>query len=393
MPKSKSQAAKAAIKKKSAPRSGNSKSAGVPAAMRSERSVDVGAGMRVSHREFVTSFSANSVPFVLMGNSAFTPGYDLNPANVLLFPWLSTFARSYEKYRFERVRFELVPKNPTTMSGSVYAGFDYDFDDSVATSEAELMVNRGAISGDVWSPKVLDVDIKRVNEDVPWRYCQLGLRGAGTGRMVYGGYLMVGVSGTSALATFDLYVSYTVQLSLPAIHNSVYNKAVFVPETTLSVGGYCALPVLPDVGPSMQRVAVADTPITAYFQPTNQVYRIADAGATGVFELTTKTATAGSTPASFAADTTATAAIFDSAGTTLATTLSALGNAGIGKTGPESAALWETAGSAGRLTWSVALEALRKRYPTVAYLAPYLQSLAGRVLTSPTAVDGRYTEL
>lgn len=396
MPKSKSPAAKAANKKKSGSKSaGGSKSGGgMPVAVSTPRSGDNGVGITLSHREFVTSFSENSVPFKLMGNSAYAPGYDLNPANVLLFPWLSVIARGYEKYRFERVTFELVPRNPTTMSGSVYFGFDYDFDDSVASTEAELMVNRGAVSGDVWTPKQLNVDIKRLNEDVSWRYCQLGLRGEGTGRMVYGGFLMVGVSGTSAQVSFDLFVTYTVKLSLPGIHTVIANKSLkYAASRALPAVDFTGFTALPDVGPSLKRVSVSDTPISTYFDAASQVYKIADSASNGLLRFVAKPATTGATPESFAIDTVSSAVIYDSDGGVLDTNLLAVTGIAAGKTSPDASILWSTAGATSLLTWSVLLDAIRHTYPKAAYLVPYLQSLAGRVLDVNSYVQAIYQEL
>ncbi len=49
--------------------------------------------------ECIGNVSGNSTNFLLLGNSAYVPGYDINPTSAMLFPWLSQVSKSFEKYK------------------------------------------------------------------------------------------------------------------------------------------------------------------------------------------------------------------------------------------------------------------------------------------------------
>lgn len=365
--------------------------ASLPAAQSSTRSADNGAGMVLSHREYVGALTGGSAGFLLLGVSGATPGYDLNPASPILFPWLSGIARAYEKYRFTKIVFELVPKNPTVLPGAVYMGFDYDYDDSVANSETELMVNRGAVSGDVWTPKTLAVDVQRLSEDMTWRYVEDAGRAGSTGRMVYGGYLMVGISGCTSNVSFDLFVSYTVHLSLPAIQSVVKDVLTGIPAPhTVPINTPSALPTLPDVGDAMKRVSGLDIPGNT-LASNGAAYRITSLGNRGTLTLCVRPATAASPPDVFAADTALNAMLLDAAGNVLASNINTVLGYGGAFQSPAEPSEWATNGKRGQALITVGMGVLRKYYPTAAYLAPYLTSFAGRVLSTDTQIYSRFT--
>lgn len=364
----------------------------VGAAYPAARSANIKGDIDVSHKEYVASLTGTSVPFLMLGNSAFVPGYDINPGNTLLFPWLSKIAGGFEKFRFERLTFELVPHNPTTAAGAVFMAVDYDYDDAVPTDPADLMINRGAVAGDVWTPKELKVDVPRMNEGLPWRFVESSGRSNSGSRLSYGGYAMVAIQGCAAAVTFDLYVAYSVRFSLPAIHHTISESNVWDYTGTLTAGDFCPFATLPKVGGAIAVKLVSDTPITAYCQPTDQVYDLGAGSRAGTLTFGAYPQTVGATPASFAADTTSSAVLYDSNGTVLTTNLTPfLSTPGFWQ-GAQNVAEWATAGKPGKTMWTLALDLVRDLYPTARYLAPYLQSIAGRVLAG-TMLYAKHVEL
>lgn len=367
----------------------------VPAAKGAKRNDVISGEHTVQSREFVANLSGNSSGFLLLGVSGSFPGYDLNPGNQVVFPWLSLIAAAYEKYRFEDLSFELVPRNPTSAAGAVYMALDYDWDDTPATTLNELMSNRGAVNSDVWTPCKLRVDIPRLNEDVPWRYVADFPRTESSQRMVYGGFLMVGIAGTAATVSFDLFVQYRIRFSLPALHSldssvtHTFTVAKTVPA--LGTGWFDTLPVISGIATVLS--GVAGTPILGGSPSGTPAYKIGT-GSKGEFTLTLGAATAGQPPSNYPADTTFDAVLADASGNLLAYASAAgAASAAMFQQGPDSAATWSTNGALGRSLYSFSLNALRKAYPTLAFIVPYVYSVAGRVLSTSSKISARYTEL
>lgn len=347
----------------------------------------------IDHREFAFTVSGNSATFALLGSSGSFPGYDINPGNNLLFPWLSIISRAYEKYRFELLEFEIVPRNPTTVAGAVYAAVDYDWDDSVATSAPELMSNRGAISADVWSPSVLRVDCTKMNEDIPYRYVEAAARAINSQRMVYGGFMMIGIAGTAVSVAFDVFVRYRIKLSLPALH-AINSVALFAyPGTQTLVAGTDTTPRGLPALDGITQVVSGSNGVPSWGGINARIgYAISNV-AKGILALRMHLATVGATPASFANDSKFDAQLFDAKGNFLATAVPQSLMQGAIYQGPANPAEWAVNDKTGHVSWSLPIAAIRQAYPLAAYIWPYVASTAGRVLSTASLIDGKYLEL
>jgi len=362
----------------------------VPAAYKEPRRDDVAQDFLFRNRELVDSVTAGSANFALVGLSANVPGYDMNAGSSTTFPWLSRIAAGYEKFRFESLSFEVVPRNGTNYPGTMYLGFDYDYDDPVAQSAAELMINRGSLSGDLWSPKKLVVDCKRANEGLPWRFVSAKV-GNESNRLVYGGYFMLALAGMTANGSFDIYAEYTVRLTLPALHY-VETSGTQAASKTLPAATYTAFNSLPALGGLIPQFscALGTQPVRAF---ADGVGLVVPPSLKGVLDMTAKLTTAGATPASFATDTKFDAALYDVNGSSLTDAVAAtLSDAAVWPS-PDSVATWSTNGGLSRTNWSIDFAALRKIYPKAMYLVPYLVSTAGRVLDVTSTIYGKYKEL
>lgn len=173
-------------------------------------------GHVIRNREMVgTLTSTTTGVFSPLGSSALTPGYDINPGNELLFPWLSIQALGWEKYRFKSLSFEVRPGNPSTISGRIYAMVDYDYDDAVPSSPIQMAQSYGLISSDVWQPFVLSVDMQKLNSDMPQRFITNNTRSEVEPRTAYAGYLFLATNGCTTACVFDLFVQYEVELFTP----------------------------------------------------------------------------------------------------------------------------------------------------------------------------------
>lgn len=165
-----------------------------------------------------------------------TPGYDINPANRQMFPWLAHVADNYEKYHFDRLKFEVVPSQSAATSGRYYLAFDYDWDDEIPSSKTQMMAYRNSIEAPVWEKLEMNVDCACMNRDIPWRYNSIHSRVVNMEpRTVYGGFLIIGIDAPTTGNIFDLWVDYTVrfdieQLEDPAVIESKAPAAVAVPS-------------------------------------------------------------------------------------------------------------------------------------------------------------------
>jgi len=363
--------------------------------VRQQRSNQLGLGITVRHRELITTLTDNSSNFKLIGFSGTTPGYDLNPGSTITFPWLSGIARCYEKYRFDALAFEICPRNASTASGSYFAGFDYDYDDSVAASTTELMANRGAISNNIWAPGRVVVDCARLNEDLPHRYVDNVSRASDQGRMAYAGYFMLGIAGTAANCTFDVFAEYTVTLTLPALHRiDVTAETALNNDVTCAIGSVVTpMPNLPIIGNSVPVVSIGSSTCPPLGSYTNGAAYKLPSAADGTLNIWLRPQTAATAPSTFADDTKFTARLYDSNGVLLdADVVTSLVPQAAKWQSPSVAAEWGVAGKPGLIAWNIALDVLRKAFPNASYLLPVVTSIAGRVLEAASVIGAKVSD-
>lgn len=119
----------------------------------------------VRGREFLRSVVLQSDQQVLGA------AYYLNPAL-----WqgsrLINVARSYEVYRFNRVKLMYIPSTPTTATGSMSIGLETDPNEALPAGGdfyQRSLANRYSTLGPIWSP--MAVDYSRPSKDVRWYHC------------------------------------------------------------------------------------------------------------------------------------------------------------------------------------------------------------------------------
>lgn len=168
----------------------------------------------IAHREFVTSFASGSTGFQFLGISAQAAGYDINPSNARLFPWLAPLASMFERYRFTKLEAHVIARNPTTYGGAISGSIDYDWDDPVPTAKSEMLQNASALTVNAWSNLILKFDVRRGFMDMPWKYCS---GSEVEPRTAFCGFFTFACDApASTTLTFDLFVDYIVMLDIPS---------------------------------------------------------------------------------------------------------------------------------------------------------------------------------
>jgi hypothetical protein len=99
--------------------------------------------MIVQNYELVHTLSAS--------NGGFSVGGDvLNPGLSTDFPWLSSLAKNYNKFRWRNLRFIYVPACSTASVGSEFIYFKYDYLDNTPASITDVMASDRSVMGNVW---------------------------------------------------------------------------------------------------------------------------------------------------------------------------------------------------------------------------------------------------
>lgn len=182
-----------------------------------------GTGITIKRREFVgTATNGATTGFALTPPSLVTPGYDFNPSSVALFPWLAQIAPAFERFRFNKLKFEFVPGQATSTAGRFYAAVDYDYDDLPASNKTELMGNMSSVEASLWSPSQLVTDPRSLNRDLPYRYVSATSRVSSVeGRTAFSGFLMLAFDTAVANCLMDIWVEYEVELVTPVMDLNV----------------------------------------------------------------------------------------------------------------------------------------------------------------------------
>lgn len=187
-----------------------------------------GQVITVRRKELVgTVTNGSNYTFWINNESTSTPGYDISPTNSVVFPWASGIATSFEKFRFDRVHFELISSQPATTAGRVYMGVDPDWDDPVPNSKTQLAGLMCSVSGGVWESLGLEVPCAAFNRGQEWRYCNVANRESPEPRTSFMGFLTIGIdSPTTCL--WDLWVDYEVHLAVPTSEQPTAGSSVGV---------------------------------------------------------------------------------------------------------------------------------------------------------------------
>jgi hypothetical protein len=162
--------------------------------------------------------------FAVNGSTTWGLSYvALNPGNTVLGTWLAQQAESYDQYRFRSLKFVYVPKVPTSYTGQIQMGCDYDVTDPFPNSERTLSQYQGTVIDAAWREIEFNCDVSALNSPGPRKYVEL--LGSGVSPLPpvpdynqtsFGGNFFlaaVGCSDTSEIG--KLYAEYDVDLFVP----------------------------------------------------------------------------------------------------------------------------------------------------------------------------------
>jgi hypothetical protein len=162
----------------------------------------------ISQRELVDNVHGNGNSFTVHDS------YPINPGMSKTFPWLSTQAVGWEKYRFKKIRFLYLTRSGATDKGSIILSIDHDAADLPPASEQIACSYLGAAEDVVW--KDISASVRCPSE---FRYVRTQALGANLDIKTYDvGTLYMCSAGCSADSTFGkLFVEYEVEFTIPQL--------------------------------------------------------------------------------------------------------------------------------------------------------------------------------
>lgn len=186
-------------------------------------------GVVLKHRGLIAGF---------IGSTTFTAqNFQINPALAGVFPWCSQLARSYDKYRFKKLKFEFRSVVPTTTAGVVMMSFDYDTLDTLPVSKFEHAQTTPNVESNSFNSFELKVQC-----DNQYRFCRQGSI-TGVDLKTYDfGQLVISSSYGAAALVGEIYVDYEVELSKPSHGSPIFaniaaSGSKTAPLTTTSISG------------------------------------------------------------------------------------------------------------------------------------------------------------
>ncbi len=170
--------------------------------------------VRIRHRELMATFTAGV-----------TSSWRVNPVDAGTFPYLSTLARMYDRYKIHSLSFVTVAGTPSTAAGRWYAAWDPDSSDSSPVSYGSYMAMEHSVSHSAWqsgSISIAPMSQFRLVEEFPDDLKDHG-------RFWW--------TNNATTGSFDIYVEYDITLDSPNIESPTHvGKGSY--DTLLASGAY-----------------------------------------------------------------------------------------------------------------------------------------------------------
>lgn len=112
-------------------------------------------GIVVTHREYMSNIISHATTLNFKAI-----GLTLNPGKIAAFPWLSTIAGNFDKYRIIKCSIELVSNQATNVGGRIGVGFDYDSTDPLPADRTEFFSLTHHSECSVWDSLVFDIPLQ-----------------------------------------------------------------------------------------------------------------------------------------------------------------------------------------------------------------------------------------
>jgi len=95
--------------------------------------------IRLNHREYLADIGSRA-----------TYKYAINPGIPETFKWLSSIARSFESYQFNKLVFHYLPSSSTSRDGTIAMAIDYDVLDAAPVNKQALLAYKSSTRAAVW---------------------------------------------------------------------------------------------------------------------------------------------------------------------------------------------------------------------------------------------------
>lgn len=182
--------------------------------------------VRVRHRENIGELTLSSSAFTIL------PAYVVNPGMSGTFPWLSTIASRFDKYRIHRLSLYFESEAATTSAGSVLMFFDYNAVDSPPTNKVAMMGSKGAVKTVPWLDAHCIFDPKQMDHDL---FIRQGTVSTTDLKTYDAANFWVATTNTASSGTIgDLWIEYDITLKNPSETAGV--GAAFVSGGTVNNG-------------------------------------------------------------------------------------------------------------------------------------------------------------
>lgn len=247
-------------------------------------------GVVVTHKELIGSLESNAT--TLSYNAV---GFVVNPGKSSTFPWLSTIATNYDKYRILGLRAHFVSNQPTSTAGRVGVGIDYDSTDPLPADRSEFFALTHHVESSPWDSISLNIPVKSEVKFV-------NSHTTTDSKLIDYGQLIVMadqiVTSGSAVLLGDIIIEYTVELIDP--QQATYSTQYFVGNnigafSVLSMYGHAIVEMVPTTS-----TTVLEFSVPAGYYAFSLAVRDAGSGGPGMVA----TITGGTGTSSYCADAT-----------------------------------------------------------------------------------------
>lgn len=179
---------------------------------RQPKIVSKGDSVRIIHRELISS---------VVGSQSFSvqQAFALNPGLASSFPWLATQAQSWERYRFNSLKFCYYTRTGSNVPGSVMLVPDYDAADSAPISEQIASAYSDVAEDAPWKDIDCLLRASALHALGPTKFVRTGALQPNQDIKTYdAGNLFLIVTDGTAVNWGKLWVEYDVELLTPQLN-------------------------------------------------------------------------------------------------------------------------------------------------------------------------------
>lgn len=139
--------------------------------------------------------------------------YAINPANATTFPWLSSIAALFDKYKFHKLRFFFINNSPTSIAGNVTMAVDFDTLDSTPSTGVAMSNLAKFTSFAPWKSEEIVIPVNRPPNNT-WLYTAATIPTGADAKTYNLGNFIISTEGltTTGYLTGYLCVEYDVEL-------------------------------------------------------------------------------------------------------------------------------------------------------------------------------------